>query len=209
MVGTPGLVPPASAGVDLQFLMCSPLPRAATTTAHSRWQHTEHPRHLCCGLPARDDRLGNLATLGVVQLPTPSTDPAPPPLPAASPAQVRSRTMARLKLGQGANHLHHHPSRRRGGVDFLGQRSEASSRLALILHPNVHQVLPATANSRSRFPDYATPPVVQQALQFGAVPSAAELACKLVGRRRSLPSHASPSLKEVPLATGSKDQLAS
>ena len=48
-----------------------------------------------------------------------------------------------LELSEGADHLHHHPPGRRGGVDVLGERAEAGTGLADLLH-DVQQVLQRT-----------------------------------------------------------------
>src|SRR5438046_2390659 len=45
-----------------------------------------------------------------------------------------------LELGKGADHLHHHAPRRRGGVDVLGDRAESGAGLRDLLH-DVQQIL--------------------------------------------------------------------
>ena len=96
-------------------------------TGHRRWRHAEYPRHLCCGLPTRDDRLGDLTPLGTS-------------LPPRQACRGALPDHGALELGEGADHLHHHPAGRRGGVDVLGQRAEAGACLADLLH-DVQQVL--------------------------------------------------------------------
>jgi hypothetical protein len=60
-------------------------------TGYSRWRHAEHPRHLRRGVPTRDHRLGDLAALGVIQLPAASADASFRPG-RGKTAKVRSRS---------------------------------------------------------------------------------------------------------------------
>lgn len=103
------------------------------------------PRHLGTGLAAGRDGLGDFAALLVAELgPTPA-DPSF----CASLGKAGAGTLADhgpLELGEASHHLHHHPPCRGGGVDRLGQRTKARSRVLDPLH-DVQHVLQAARQS--------------------------------------------------------------
>ena len=82
--------------------------------------------------------------------------------------------MARSNSAKRADHLHHHASGRRRGVDRLGQRAEAGASFVNPLH-DVQHIL-----QRARQPielpdddDIALAQLVEHAVQLGPVPAAA------------------------------------
>jgi hypothetical protein len=83
---------------------------------------TPNNRAICGSLPARYDRLRDLAALGVVQLLAPPADARlGPGGREASRCALADHRPFELKWPY---HLHHHAPRGRGRVDMLGQEAE-------------------------------------------------------------------------------------
>src|SRR6185437_2618251 len=79
-----------------------------------------------------------------------------------------------LELGEGSNHLHHHPSGRSGRVDILSDGTEAGAYVADPLH-DVQHVLERTRQA-VELPDddgIALAQMVEQSMQLRSIPTPA------------------------------------
>ena len=79
-----------------------------------------------------------------------------------------------FELGEGADHLHHHPSCGGGRVDGLGQAAESRAGLLDALHDREHVAKGAREPVQLLDDEHVTgPQLIEETLELGPVPTAA------------------------------------
>jgi hypothetical protein len=122
---------------------------------------------------AGDHTFGYFSPPRVIELLSTPADPSFRP----GGSEARRRPLADhrpLELGEGSDHLHHHPAGRGGGVDVLGNGTEARARGADPLH-DVQHVL-ERARQAVELPDddgIALAQMVEQSMQLWPIPTPA------------------------------------